>query len=1274
MGWFGRRGGLSAAPRRKTAHRASLGFEPLEDRWVLALAHAADGFSQGLLHTEADFDRMATKVAEQAQPWYSGYQALTSEGYAQLGTNPRPLETVIRGGDGSNYAQMHIDIQRAYLLAVRWKVTGDTAYADKAVEFLNAWQYTMTNLTGNADRFLAAGLYGYEWANVAEIMRTYEGWSETDAQNFGDWLITHYYAKNHDFLVNHNNAAITNYWANWDLANIAGMLAIGIYTDRQDIHDEAVDYLYNGGGNGALDRMVYYVHDGNLGQWQESGRDQGHTTLGISIAGPIMQMAWNQGLDFFAYDNNRFLAGAEYVAKYNSWEEVPYTTYNWGTGQNGTWQTQPSVSGAGRGSYRPGYELVYNHYANIKGIAAPWSEHIVDTHNPEGWSRNGDQFGFGTLLYTLDAYPAAESKPSGLTAVNYDGTVKLNWWGALYADSHNVYRATSENGVFELIASGIDDLQTYTDHGMPSGEYFYKVTGVIDGVETAASDTVSIDTSPGLIVHLTFDESSGTTAADSTGNNVTGELHNGATWVAGKTGNAVDLSGSGQYVSLPDSVTEKVSDYTIATWVKLDTLSTWSRIFDFGNTDGRYMYLTPRAGSGKVHFGLTTNYGYVENVIEGNAALPTGQWVHVAISQEGRVGRLYVNGVVVGTNGDMPLNAFQLGSTDNTWIGRSQYGNDPYLNGQVDDFRIYSGALTTGEIYEMAMGQPAPATPAAPTEVIATAQVGNSVALSWRNARGSSSNTIKRATSPDGPFQTIAAGVTGVSYTDTNLVAGQTYYYVIYAVNNGGNSDPSAVVSAVTLPPLPGAAANFLASPISATEVQLNWDAASNATSYTVSRSDTSGGPYAVIASGVATTSYTDTPPQVGTTYYYVVTAENAAGLGAPSAEASATTSDLRGWWRFDEAIGAVAADSSGSAGDAAVVGGAVWSAGRVEGALQLDGVDDYVDLPDGVVAGLTEFSISLWTKPGTNSNWARLFDFGTGTNNFMFLTPKNGTDGDLRFEIVTGGVTQRIETSTALSNRGWSHVVVTLKNGVGILYVNGVEVGRNNAMTLTPGDLGVTTQNYIGDSQWSADPYYSGLIDDFRILNRALSAADIQAMSASLPTLEGDYNRDGAVNAGDYTVWRDARGTFVPAFSGADGSGDGYVDPSDWDLWKANYGATASTATFATIIAAEVEKSPAVEATNLEATIGLALSSSPVRSAYRPALASTLANHSVTGTRDAAIALLLLDAYDDDLLASQELMDLVVDDRSNDEEAWIDEVWIDEAEPVEWASFVSAL
>jgi hypothetical protein len=197
---------------------------------------------------------------------------------------------------------------------------------------------------------------------------------------------------------------------------------------------------------------------------------------------------------------------------------------------------------------------------------------------------------------------------------------------------------------------------------------------------------------PGLVAYYMFDSN----ANDSSGNGKTATLNGSPTYVAGRTGNAVSLSGSSQYVSLPSGIVSGLNDFTISTWVKITTLSTWSRIFDFGTGTTVNMFLTPQSGNG-VRFAITTNGSGSEQRINGTAALATGTWVHVAVTLSGNTGTLYVNGAVVGTNTSMTLKPSSLGTTGNNWIGRSQY-SDPYLNGQIDNFRIYNRALSASEI------------------------------------------------------------------------------------------------------------------------------------------------------------------------------------------------------------------------------------------------------------------------------------------------------------------------------------------------------------------------------------------------------------------------------------------------------------------------------------------------------------------------------------------------------------------------------------------------
>lgn len=139
----------------------------------------------GILHTADDFDRVSAKVSDSAEPWQSGWEKLISNEHADPSWEPNPQAEVYRGtGSPENYSVLYRDIAAAYDLAIRWKVTDNTTFADAAVAILDAWSSTLKLIGGSADRFLAAGLYGYQFANAAEIMRDYSEWPEERFQQF----------------------------------------------------------------------------------------------------------------------------------------------------------------------------------------------------------------------------------------------------------------------------------------------------------------------------------------------------------------------------------------------------------------------------------------------------------------------------------------------------------------------------------------------------------------------------------------------------------------------------------------------------------------------------------------------------------------------------------------------------------------------------------------------------------------------------------------------------------------------------------------------------------------------------------------------------------------------------------------------------------------------------------------------------------------------------------------------------------------------------------
>jgi Concanavalin A-like lectin/glucanases superfamily len=244
-----------------------------------------------------------------------------------------------------------------------------------------------------------------------------------------------------------------------------------------------------------------------------------------------------------------------------------------------------------------------------------------------------------------------------------------------------------------------------------------------------------------------------------------------------------------------------------------------------------------------------------------------------------------------------------------------------------------------------------------------------------------------------------------------------------------------------------------------------------------------------------------------------------AAGGGAGGATGSGGAGggpdgDLVLWYKFDDASGAVALDSSAVAGaprngmltTAGSGGGVAFSTNHQVGTHAVS-LTANVATGGGyvIVPGLNDLApgaltISVWVNVTTAQLWQRVFDIGNTTTNNLALTTHNGSNA-VRFVIRNGTLTQEIISAVTISLSAWHHLVVVLPEGspyTGSLYVDGVPVATNTAMTLHAADLGATANNFIGRSQFSVDPYFSGLIDDFRVYRRALTREQITALYAA--------------------------------------------------------------------------------------------------------------------------------------------------------------------------------
>ncbi|MBW5448253.1 hypothetical protein GE107_19590 [Cohnella sp. CFH 77786] len=199
--------------------------------------------------------------------------------------------------------------------------------------------------------------------------------------------------------------------------------------------------------------------------------------------------------------------------------------------------------------------------------------------------------------------------------------------------------------------------------------------------------------------------------------------------------------------------------------------------------------------------------------------------------------------------------------------------------------------------------------------------------------------------------------------------------------------------------------------------------------------------------------------------------------------------------YTFDETGGTTIHDAAGGDHNGTLIGGGSFAAGKADTAVDLNGTGAYIDMPDGIVQNLDAMTVSAWVNPDRLPVWSRVFDFGSSTTSFAFLTLNNGAN--MRLGLRSGGTIQDIDGIKFPETGGWQHIAVTLEGKTATLYLNGREVAKNSNMTLKPSDLGHSIQNYIGKSQFSADPYYDGKIDDFRIYGRALSGQEVMDLMA---------------------------------------------------------------------------------------------------------------------------------------------------------------------------------
>ena len=391
--------------------------------------------------------------------------------------------------------------------------------------------------------------------------------------------------------------------------------------------------------------------------------------------------------------------------------------------------------------------------------------------------------------------------------------------------------------------------------------------------------------------------------------------------------------------------------------------------------------------------------------------------------------------------------------------------------------------------------------PAAPTGLTASGSIG-AASLAWTAASdnvGVTGYGVHRSTTA-GFVASVANRVaqpSGTSYTDTPPAAG-TYFYRVTAQDAMGNisapsNEASATVSADTTPP-----AVSITSPSAGTSVSGSIAVSANATD-----NSTVAGVQFLLDGAALGAEDTSTPFSVSWntssaangSHTLTARARDGAGNQTTSAAVTVTVSNtatpgLVASLGFNEGSGTTTFDSSGANNNGTLTNATWAAAGKFGGALSFNGTSSWVTVADAASLDLTNgMTLEAWVNPTALSGWRTALLKETAAGLSYALYANNNTPNPAVTVQIGGGDRTASGTSQVPTNT-WTHLAATYDGAQLRLYVNGTLAGsraQTGNMTVSSAPLRIG-----GNAVWSE--FFAGLIDEVRVYNRALSAAEIQA------------------------------------------------------------------------------------------------------------------------------------------------------------------------------------
>ena len=739
----------------------------------------------------------------------------------------------------------------------------------------------------------------------------------------------------------------------------------------------------------------------------------------------------------------------------------------------------------------------------------------------------------GATTPTPDTQPPTQ--PGTLTATAASGGEIDLAWGA---SSDNVglsgyqLERCQGSGCSNFAQIATPTGTSYKDTSVsPSTSYSYRVRASDTSGNLSSYSNIAGASTPaaptGLVAAYDFNEGSGTTVADASGNGNTGTI-TAATWAAtGKYGKALQFNGSSALVTVPDAPSLHLSSgMTLEAWVNPSAVNAiWRDVIYKGN-DNFYLEATSTNGS-RPDAGMIAGGSYADAF--GTAALPANGWSYLTETYDGAALRLYVNGTQVASTAHTgtiasSTNPLQIG-------GDSIYGQ--FFAGLIDEVRVYNVALTPAQIQAdqatPVNSGPDTQPPTQPGTLTATAVSGGEVDLAWGASSdnvGVSGYQLERCQGSGCSNFAQIATPTGTSYKDTSVSPSTSYSYRVRASDGTNLSSYSNIAGATTPTPdtqPPTQPGTLTATAVSGGEIDLAWGASSDnvgLSGYQLERCQGSGcSNFAQIATPTGT-SYKDTSVSPSTSYSYRVRASDTSGnLSSYSNIAGASTpaapTGLVAAYDFNEGSGTTVADASGN-GNTGTITAATWAAtGKYGKALQFNGSSALVTVPDAASLHLSSgMTLEAWVNPSAvNAIWRDVIYKGND-NFYLEATSTNGSRPDAG--MIAGGSYADASGTAALPANGWSYLTETYDGAALRLYVNGTQV----ASTAHTGTIASSTNplQIGGDSIYGQ--FFAGLIDEVRVYNVALTPAQIQAdqatpVNANLPSAPGTLTAN-AVSAGE--------------------------------------------------------------------------------------------------------------------------------------------------------------